>query len=115
MDAVLGRHVGVVGVGWAMLAWLCWLSECLLVLVCEGLEAIATRLALCAKAILAVLAPTIELLSELRVRTSSPLHLLVGARANALEVIGVVASLWLIVDQADRVLDQMALAQLVVR
>ena len=98
-----------------MLAWLRRLSECLLVLVCEGLKAVAARLALCAEAILAVLAPAIELLSELRVGTSSPWHLLVGARANALEVVGVVASLWLIVDQADRVLDHVGLAQLVVR
>ena len=94
------------------LAWLSWLSEGLLVLVCEGLEAVAGRLALCSEAVLGVLAAS-ELLSELGVGTCSSWVLLVGA-CGSLEVVVVVACdvahLRLIVDQADRVLDQMALA-----
>lgn len=92
------------------LTWLCWLSEgLLLVLVSEGLEAVAGCLALCSEAVLGVLVATGELLGELRVSACGSWVLLVGT-CDSLEVVGVVASLWLIVDQADRVLDQMALA-----
>ena len=90
-----------------------WLGEGLLVLVGEGLEAVAGCLALCSEAILGVLVGG-ELLRELRVCTCGSWVLLIGA-CDSLEVAGSgVGSLWLVVDQADWVLDQMALAKLVV-
>lgn len=76
------------------LTWLCWLSEGLLILVSERLEAVAGYLALWTEAVLGVLVATGELLSELRVSTWSSWVLLVGTR-DSLEV---VASLRLIVD-----------------
>ena len=106
MNAVLGGHVGSVGVRCAMsLTWLHWLSEGLLVLVSEGLKAVAGCLAQCSEAVLGVLVAG-ELLRELRVSTCSAWVLLVGT-SDSLEV---VASLRLIVDQTHGILDQMALA-----
>ena len=90
-----------------------WLGEGLLVLVSEGLEAVARCLALCSEAVLGVLVGG-ELLRELRIGTCGSRVLLIGT-CDSLEVAGSgVGSLRLVVDQADRVLDQMALAKLVV-
>ena len=90
-----------------------WLGEGLLVLVSEGLEAVARCLALCSEAVLGVLVGG-ELLRELRIGTCGSWVLLIGT-CDSLEVAGSgVCSLRLVVDQADRVLDQMALAKLVV-
>ena len=96
------------------LTWLRWLGEgLLLVLVSEGLEAVAGCLALCSEAVLGVLVADGELLRELRVGSCGSWVLLIGTR-DSLKVVGGVGALWLVVDQADRVLDQMALAKLVV-
>lgn len=95
------------------LTWLCWLCEGLLVLVGEGLETVASCLALCSEAVLGVLAANSELLRELRVGTCGSC-LLVGT-GGSLEVVAVVGSLWLIVHYVDWILDQMTSAELVVR
>jgi len=84
---------------------LCRLCEGLLVLVSEGLKAVAGCLALCSEAVLGVLVAD----GELGVCTCGSWVLLI----DSLEVTGD-SAWWLIVDQADWVLDQMALAKLVV-
>jgi hypothetical protein len=96
------------------LTWLRWLCEgLLLVLVSEGLEAVAGRLALGTEAVLGVLVANGELLRELGVGYCGSWVLLIGTR-DSLEVVGGVGAWWLVVDQADWVLDQMSLAKLVV-
>ena len=96
------------------LSWLCWLSKGLLVLVGEGLEGVASCLALCSEAVLGVLVANGELLRELRVSACGSWVLLVGA-GGSLEVVAVVGSLWLIVHYVDWILDQMSSTKLVVR